>query len=72
MVTGYEVQMYRDIGRIADAAARIATALEASAALDAATEFIREALEGDSNDMERDALAAVADALHIRYTPPDV
>jgi hypothetical protein len=31
------------------------------------TEGVREALEGDSNDAEHDALVCIADALRVRY-----
>lgn len=33
---------------------------------------IRDALEGDSNDAEHDALAAVAEFFDIEWTSPDV
>jgi hypothetical protein len=36
---------------------------------DALVEVVRDALEGESNDAEHDALVAVAEAFGIRYTP---
>ena len=39
--------------------------------LDGTADEIRQALEGDSNDAEHDALVSVADWLGIHYTPID-
>lgn len=38
---------------------------------DALREEIREALEGDSNDAEHDALVSVASTLGVEYRDPD-
>jgi hypothetical protein len=81
MPTGYEVGMYRDIGRVADALEEIAGSLAKIAnppqavlrgtGLATVRDEIKAALEGDSNDDEHDALAAVAEVLGVSWRPPD-
>lgn len=65
------VALARELRETYDESLEISTCTQSGAEITAVKGEVKGALEGDSNDAERDALVSVAELLHIDYTPPE-